>query len=255
MSAGDRLARREKLFGNIKKRLPDNQQILSLARSEMQKGEMADETRIIAAPSEFVANFQRTAYAIYKVHEQAALAEGLAEYAVSRLKFPASETDVREFFDRSADDFNEIFLSLSQSRKSRAGAALEHVVEVMFRAAGVPFESARLLNGKPDFILPSKEHYDRNPTDCLIVTVKQTLRERWRQVTTEGHRARKVYLITIDAAVKTADLSEMNLSGITLVVPAALKKNRYDASDNVISFEYFFEHFLRPGMRRWAARR
>ena len=78
--------------------------------------------------------------------------------------------------------FDAFFLSLAQSRKSRAGKSFESIHNALFKELGYPFDEQRVINGKPDFIMPSYDHYIRNSIDCIIFTAKRTLRERWRQI-------------------------------------------------------------------------
>src|SRR5579863_8469794 len=88
---------------------------------------------------------------------------------------------------------------------------------------------------------------------CIIFTVKRTLRERWRQIVTEGTRGLGFYLATIDEKIAGRDLNEMLNSRINLVVPARIKTIRqdYEQAPNVITFENFFQYHLDPGMVRW----
>lgn len=89
--------------------------------------------------------------------------------------------------------------------------------------------------------------------DCIIFTVKRTLRERWRQIVTEGTRGLGFFLATIDERVSGNALDDMRRSRVYLVVPVRLKQDIaiYSAAVNVISFEEFFAHYLDPAMTRW----
>ena len=118
-----------------------------------------------------------------------------------------------------------------------------------------PFSSQPIINGQPDFILPSVEHFRQHAADYIIFTVKRTLRERWRQIVTEGTRGLGFYLATIDEDIATRDLAEMNQSRINLVVPTRIKGLRadYKNAPNIITFEQFFRFHLDPGIERWRA--
>jgi hypothetical protein len=91
--------------------------------------------------------------------------------------------------------------------------------------------------------------------DCVVFTVKRTLRERWRQIVTEGARGPGFFLATIDESIAARDLQEILDSRIILVVPRRVKESRadYASAMNVVTFKFFFEHHLDPAMRRWAA--
>ncbi|GBE38688.1 type-2 restriction enzyme EcoRII [bacterium BMS3Bbin08] len=103
--------------------------------------------------------------------------------------------------------------------------------------------------------MPSRNHYDGNPMDCIIFTVKRTLRERWRQIVTEGTRGLGFYLATIDESISTKQLGEMRDNRIHLVIPASIKNRieTYTTALNVITYEEFFRHHLDPAVTRWRA--
>jgi hypothetical protein len=110
-------------------------------------------------------------------------------------------------------------------------------------------------NSQPDFVLPSIEYFRRNPPDAIIFTVKKTLRERWRQIVTEGTWGLGFFLATIDEKIADRDLEAMLESRIHIVVPTLIKTLRadYEAAVNVITFEHFFQYYLDPAMHRWRA--
>ena len=157
------------------------------------------------------------------------------------------------FLEGRLDDFDEFFLSVSQSRRSRAGSTFEDIIKELFKRLDYPFDEQQIINGKPDFLMPGRAYYDRNAPDCIIFTVKRTLRERWRQIVTEGTRGRGFFLATIDEKVSENGLEDMKNNRIYLVMPAALKSKvaHYKKAENVIAFEDFFEDYLDPAMKRW----
>lgn len=154
-------------------------------------------------------------------------------------------------------DLDRFYLSLTQSRKVRAGSAFEIVLKTLFKTLGYPFDEQQVINGKPDFLMPSRNHYDKNPMDCIIFTAKRTLRERWRQIVTEGMRGLGFYLATIDEEISGAQLGEMLNHRIYIVVPENIKNRiaSYRQAPNVITFEDFFRQHLDPAVKRWKENR
>ena len=150
---------------------------------------------------------------------------------------------------------DRFFLGLTQGRRARAGGAFEYLIKELFVQLRYPFSSQPIINGQPDFILPSVEHFRLHAADCIIFTVQRSLRERWRQIVTEGTRGLGFYLATIDEEIGANDLAEMNRSRITLVVPTRIKALRadYKKAPNLITFEQFFRFHLDPAMKRWRA--
>ena len=181
------------------------------------------------------------AYRIYQVEEEIVGAAILEEFLRSN--------DSKKIF-RELDRF---YLSLTQSRRTRAGKAFEEIIKTLFRQCKYPFDEQRVINGKPDFLMPSEVHFKKHPQDCIIFTAKRTLRERWRQIATEGLRGLGFFLATIDDAITEDQLDEMLQHRIYMVVPGNLKKKfaHYISAPNVISFEDFFSDHLDPAMTRW----
>ncbi|PJA86577.1 MAG: hypothetical protein CO141_04055 [Candidatus Moranbacteria bacterium CG_4_9_14_3_um_filter_42_9] len=147
--------------------------------------------------------------------------------------------------------FDKFYLSLAQSRKSRAGKGFEKIHNSLFKILNYPFDEQVVINGKPDFLMPSAKHYTKNPMDCIIFTAKRTLRERWRQIVTEGTRGLGFYLATIDEDVSSPQLNEMINHRIYLVCPESIKKKCYRDKINVLSFRQFFKDHLDPKIKAW----
>lgn len=169
----------------------------------------------------------------------------IAEGEISSVK------DIGMVLARYFKAFDRFFLSLAQSRKSRAGKTFEKIHNALFVKLEYPFDDQVVIDGKPDFLMPSAEHYKRNPMDCIIFTAKRTLKERWRQIVTEGTRGLGFFLATIDEKVSSAQLKEMLNHRINLVCPQRIKDKCYSDAVNVISFSRFFADHLDPAMERW----
>jgi len=152
--------------------------------------------------------------------------------------------------------FNELrdfYKSISQSRASRAGGSFQNHIAYILATLNYPFEAQKIINGKPDFILPNVALYHKTPGECILVTAKRTLRERWRQIITEGFKSPQYFLVTIDEKQSSGGLKEMAGHRIYLVVPERIKQSIsvYKASGNVMSLGAFFKGYLDPAMIRW----
>lgn len=202
--------------------------------------------------SGLIEELEHGAHSIYRNYETRVGADALLQYFGMDKAIPVP-LKFLELFKESFEDLNLFFLSLAQSRKSRAGKAFEVIIKRLFKALDYPFDEQVVINGKPDFLLPSEKHYRVHAPDCIIFTAKRTLRERWRQIVTEGIRGLAFYLATIDEKVTENALSEMKANRIYLVVPMQLKKSigHYTEAPNVLTFETFFKQHLDPAMQRW----
>lgn len=206
--------------------------------------------------SKLVEELQVDAYNIYLEAERSSGQMAIRKELIRKVSADANREDI---ITASAEMFNELdrfFLSLTQSRRSRAGSTFETILKTLFKHLGYPFDEQQVINGKPDFLMPNRAHYDVNAMDCIIFTVKRSLRERWRQVVTEGTRGLGFYLATIDDKISSIQLGEMSRHRIYVVIPEAIKSrlNTYSKAQNVITFEEFFRYHLDPAIVRWKER-
>lgn len=206
--------------------------------------------------SEYVQDIEKTAYEIFLEGQGKAGCSAIKSFIEERTTETSTRDDILNVFTDSFNILDRFFLSLGQARKARAGSTFEHIIRHLFKKLEYPFEEQQIINGRPDFLLPNREHYDRNPMDCIIFTAKRTLRERWRQIVTEGTRGLGFFLATIDEKVSENQLCEMLNHRIYLVVPAKIldQNDIYKFSENVMSFETFFLNHLDPAMVRWRKR-
>lgn len=109
----------------------------------------------------------------------------------------------------------------------------------------MPFDEQKpSRNQRPDFILPSLSRLHlstRLRDEALILSLKTTLRERWKQVVKEARNC-DVFLATVDDKVAADAIADMRDDGIYLVVPESLKRSKYakyEGRSNVITFKDF----------------
>ena len=239
------------LTRHFKKNLPTGKQICTEAIKKQLAKNKDNANWVKSHFSDLVESTQIKAYEIYQAKERHAASLAMREVLDKLLP---DKPDKEDFFDFLQSNFwvlDRFFLSLTQGRRPRAGKAFEHIIKVLFGILGYPYTPQAVINGQPDFLLPSVEHFKKNAMDCIIFTVKRTLRERWRQIVTEGTRGHLFYLATIDEKIGGRDLKEILNHRIYLVVPERIRADTYPDRPNVISFETFFELHLDPAMRRW----
>ncbi len=204
--------------------------------------------------SSLVEELQLDAYDLYLTSERRSAAKSIRNHIAGKIGQKGTAEDALQMIEDSFGELDKFFLSLTQSRRARAGAAFQDIMTIMLAKLGYPFAAQPVLDdSKPDYVMPSREWYTKYASDCIILTLKRTLRERWRQVPTEGNSGSTFFLATIDEKVPPAELAKMKDLNVRMVVPARIKAEKYAGSPSVISFEYFFEHFLDPAMKRWKA--
>lgn len=146
----------------------------------------------------------------------------------------------------------DLFLSVSQSRKTRGGKDFELQLEMLFRLMGIPFERHH-ERYRADFMMPSYRTYERDRAKALIVSVKRTLRERWQEVADELYNLRSpnVYLLTADESISPEKQQALARRNIYLVVWDEVKERSFPDEPNVISFTSFANEVLPRFLLFW----
>ncbi|SFQ35821.1 EcoRII C terminal [Lachnospiraceae bacterium XBB1006] len=143
----------------------------------------------------------------------------------------------------------QLCLSNTQSRRSRAGKEFEHLIELVLIGANVPFDSQGNI-GKDSFVekglgklvdtvSPGVIEFDINKRNCVLISAKTTLRERWQEVPEEMGRtgAREMFLATIDEKVSQNVLDTLYEANIQLTTTKRNKQEHYPNNPRVLTFE------------------
>lgn len=229
-----------KLFDSFKDSMPTNEELCNTVAEKILKDLSFDEIKDNF--SSIVSQMHDGVYQQYQNYEES-IGDKIIKENYKTLKNVFKELDA-------------FFMSIFQSRKSRAGKAFEYIIHALFKRLGYSFsEQVNIDGAKPDFVLPSEEYFNKRPMDCIIFTAKRTLRERWRQVVTEANKGYGFFLATIDSKVSLNQIQQMATNKVYMVVPKELKENNpvYKEQYNVISFEDFFIHYLDPAVKRWSS--
>jgi hypothetical protein len=128
---------------------------------------------------------------------------------------------------RDVDDFLTTASSIMNRRKARAGRSLENHVEYVLNKAQIPHVMRPNVDGRPDVLIPSVEAYRdaAYPVDRLIVVgIKTTCKDRWRQILNEAQRVPHKHILTIQQGISSNQLGEMHRANVTLVVPRSIQR-------------------------------
>lgn len=199
----------------------------------------------IEAPGDAIMAISRELeYRLYRHHE-------LRRRSAELLSILCGTDDIAASVLRNYPRIDAVFLSASQQRKTRAGRSFEHHIAAALTAGGVRFVEQAVTGGRrPDFVMPDLaqlQNRKRARQDALVLAAKTTLRERWKQVTTESLNC-EAFLATVDDRVAATSIQEMAEADIRLVVPESLKSSdetHYKSHDNVMSFRRFFDMEIR----------
>jgi len=228
--------------------LPSPEAIAAAARAEWlrENGKASLDPFSIDTPGDAIMQISRDVeYRIFRRHE-------LRRRATEVLRILTVQKDLVSAVVRGFPDLDAVFLSASQQRKTRAGRSFEHHIAASLTAGRVRYQEQAVTGGRrPDFVLPDamtlRKGRSRGFNDALVLAAKTTLRERWKQVSSEGFHC-AVFLATVDDRVPDTSIKEMAGHGIRLVVPESLKSSKetwYPKNDSVISFRDFFQNEIR----------
>lgn len=232
--------------------------LIELATAKVLKdASVVDSSQLKERFDDLLVEIEVETYRLYLQAEKQMVTESVRELLLRPLAGPGpySRGDVSRVAAEAADHLARLFMHLGQSRRSKAGKTFELNIRGLFRRLDYSFDEQRVINGKPDFLMPGEKLFRENPAECVIFTAKRTLRERWRQITSEGKHFR-LFLATIDERVSPNQLAEMLKQQVYLVIPKKLieKNEGYRVARNVISFEEFFRDFLDPAAKRWKSK-
>ncbi len=148
------------------------------------------------------------------------------------------------------EELLSVSLEIQNRRKSRAGRSLELHLNYIFKIYNLPFTYGGLTEDKkrPDFIFPGEVQYKDAwfPDERLfLLGAKTTCKDRWRQVLSEGSRAARKYLFTLQQGISGAQLYEMEQAGLTPVIPEEYHSRlREEDRSRVLTLSRFIDMVL-----------
>lgn len=128
----------------------------------------------------------------------------------------------------SIDEFIAKAQTVLQRRKSRSGRSLElHIREIFIEEKlreGIDFshQPESEPGKKPDFLFPSEQNYKNvgfAAEKLMMLAIKTTCKDRWRQVLSEADRIGTKHLLTLQEGISENQFREMVSQNVQLVVP------------------------------------
>jgi hypothetical protein len=237
----------EVLIRSFSKEVPG---VGDLARLSLRVLKDKDEKWIAGHLSELVEELQESAYDLYLQHADQAGVKALQTVFTNLLPKGATAEDAVKLVATHYKDIDAFNLSVSQGRRSRAGKAFAVLMEALLERLGIPYTAEVIEAGRTDLMLPSGTYYKKRPMETIVLSLKRTLRERWRQVVTEGRRVNKFFLATIDEGISGEAIKAIGENAIWLVVPKRIRP-LYAKVGHVITFEDFIEDHVYPATKLW----
>lgn len=131
------------------------------------------------------------------------------------------------------DSFIQYSLSVQNRRKSRMGHALQNHLTEVFTLNGLRFTAqARTEAGnKPDYIFPSVADYHNpafNAALLVMLGVKSSAKDRWRQILPEAERIPHKHLCTLQSGISENQTEQMYQQNVQLVIPSSIQPTYSD---------------------------
>jgi hypothetical protein len=145
------------------------------------------------------------------------------------------------------DEFIQYSLTVQTRRKSRMGHALQHHLAAVFSLHKVRFKAQAKTEGgnKPDFIFPGETEYHDAAFDAsklLMLGVKSTAKDRWRQILPEAARIRDKHLCTLQPGISVNQTDQMASERVQLVIPSSVHATyTEDQRSKLLSISGFIE--------------
>ncbi|MEM2593138.1 MAG: type II restriction endonuclease [Thermofilaceae archaeon] len=222
-------------------------------------------------------------YELYLELEQEALFERVAELAMEvKEEFPAINRLIQECLNSLKDDslteqekltraaqllsplYKFVFESFAQGRRARAGNSAQYHVAFVLDQLGFQglYERQRTLNGTVDFLFPNLNMWKRDRRRCTILSIKRSLRERYKQIYEELRRTGglTIYLLVTETAdearkdITDEKISNLRAENVYLVVRDEIKQNRFSQESLVLGFTDLFCRELPRLKTAWTSR-
>lgn len=192
-----------------------------------------------------------TEFKLYEQKEEECSQEIIKE--AEKLKLLKKTSSLASSFNYNYQNIRDFFKSISQSRMTRAGGSFENHVKYLFESLKYPFDSQTVLNGKVDYVIPSEKAFRKNRTACVVISIKRTLRERWKQVVGElaSTNAGRIYMMTADEDISPSKVDEMKKHNVNLVIWDVLKWEKFGKYYNVTGFSQFIKIDLPSSKKMW----
>lgn len=219
----------------ISSRLPSNRAIIDEAMEALRQDDPGVLRRrtIEAEFSRVVTTVFYKAYETYKRHENECR-EMIPREVLERESGEAfSREDVVRICGQVVDRMVEAEMSFKQSRSSRAGKSFEIIIRDLLAMIGISSESVTAQYKKQmsmiDLVVPDIRTALEEPDRAFFLSLKTSLRERWKQVVTEQKPGQRTYLLTLlqKETLSNDNARSITKKGIVLCVPDKAKDDRF----------------------------
>jgi len=262
--------------------IPTGRQLAQQAWDQVFKGVELTVDNVTLNFNDYLCELVDTEYELYLDYEEQCMTQGVSKLVLDPkvgVDFPNVRSTIESVLhilrDATLNDierlaevwakmrplYQRVEQSFEQSRKTRAGGSAEYHLQRLMESADYAdeFETQQILNGQVDFLFPSHQAWEHDREKCVIVSIKRSLRERYKQVFEELSIAQSTVYLCVTETYEEAKkditkpkVKRLNEQDVYLVVRDQIKNMRFSEDVNVIGFTAFISEELPNHRARWA---
>ena len=185
-------------------------------------------------------------YDTYKKYESDAFRKSREKVLESSSKQSFTRGDVEKMLKENSETAITMEKSMSQSRKTRAGLTFEVITKLLFQTLDIPCEkitTADKARGLKliDIVVPDRETARSKPDKATFLSLKTTLKDRWKLTQVDQMQGQRTYLVTIlqrdkngrNENIATSKVEEINRGGVIIYLPDYIKDEKFSTIDGV----------------------
>ncbi len=179
-------------------------------------------------------------YRIYLDYENKTI-QKLTDDTLNKIdKDTLTKSEVKAIISKISKDVILLQKSLQQSRFARAGKAFEIIVEELLSIIGITGEHITREDKKSglrpiDFVIPDRETAISRPDKAHFLSLKTSLKDRWKLVVEDQTHGQRTHLITLLQGEKlTNAVAEKIINrGIFIYIPDKIKEDCFPDNNRV----------------------
>jgi len=222
--------------------IPKTKEIISEAYDKIKKDNsiMLESDFITKNFSQIVELFFDEAYTIYLKYENKVI-EKLTQNTLDKIeKDTLTKDEVKVILGKIVNESMTIEKSLQQSRFGRAGSSFEIIVKTLLEKIGIQSEHITKEDKKSglrpiDLVIPDRKTAIERPDDAHFLSLKTSLKDRWKLVVEDQTQGQRTHLITLLQNEKPTDEVAQKIidRGIFLYIPDEIKDECFPKNTRV----------------------
>lgn len=178
------------------------------------------------------------AHRIYDLHQDEFLDKLGSEIIGKAAKDRFTAEDVKSLVREAVRRGTKAEMTLKQSRASRAGKTFELVMMRLLTKIDIKNEHLTDEDGKLrriDIVVPDKRTAMNNPFKAHFLSLKTSLKDRWKLVVEDMYEGQRTYLITLlqKETISKNVIDKITEAGIQLYIPDRIKKEQFPNNGKV----------------------